>query len=301
MIDPFPKRVQHWAPRFYLKNFANQNGAIFVYDITNGRVRRSGAGKIASHDYFYDDPHELLLYIFDNPQELENTLGEFEKLFSSVLGEVLAEAQVHAGTTPRSGARIITRHLKELLAWFIAMQEVRGKTSREVIVNLRRRRSKIDPQTTFYDDMGAVYQGEVLFSERVVPNFVDRLQRHYWRLGRNTSGIPFYTSDNPVAMHGYTSETFASFEEYLGLWTLRCLPLTPEYILLINDQKAFPELRKRDGRVVLIDAENARAYNALQVQHCYREVYSSTRDFTLADKLCRGYPALRSVDTVAPE
>jgi hypothetical protein len=45
---------QHYVPKFYLKNFLNSSGKIFVFDKSTGKIFGTNVENVANENYFYD-------------------------------------------------------------------------------------------------------------------------------------------------------------------------------------------------------------------------------------------------------
>ena len=53
-------KKQHYVPRFYLSNWANEKGQIWVFDKSLKKSFQANIKDVASSNYFYDIPKEVL-------------------------------------------------------------------------------------------------------------------------------------------------------------------------------------------------------------------------------------------------
>jgi hypothetical protein len=306
--DPnFPKWYQHSVSRFYLDGFTNKDGHLFVYPKATMRPFRSGPRKVSGEAYFYDYPHNLVLYMEEEDKHfLEDRFNDFETKFSIAMSSFLKKLQNDDGLIVRNaGKRTLSHNERGWLSWFVALQWMRTKEARRLILQIKRLKSKQDPSQSFEEDMAGLYQGEVIF-DPAMPTFVQLLECGEWRIGLNTTDMPFYTSDTPVVACGIRDgercrtlfDLFSSFDRLY-------LPLSPWIMLTIYSPRRFKVGHRRANRTELVSRHSQiTAYNSLQVLHSLHEVYSGSRDFSVADQVCREHPFVRRADTlmiVAPD
>lgn len=112
-------KKQHYLPRFYLKNFADENGRLCVVDSTvDTPLYRSRIQDIAQGRYYYD-----FLGDGDN-QTLEGYFGKMEDLLAPYFAEVLELASI--------GLSLSERH-KFAIYKFIELQFLRSDWMRQHI------------------------------------------------------------------------------------------------------------------------------------------------------------------------
>ena len=132
-----------------------------------------------------------------------------------------------------------------------------------------------------------------------MPKFVQLLEKGEWRVGLNTTDMPFYTSDTPVVICGLSdNKRFRNLFELFSTFDRLYLPLSPWVMLTIYSARVFKVGHRRANRSELISRRSqVTAYNSLQVLHSLHEVYSGSREFSVAEQVCRDHPFVRRADT----
>jgi hypothetical protein len=114
------------------------------------------------------------------------------------------------------------------------------------------------------------------------------LIEHIWIVGINKTKQPLYTSDTPVVGRPHQS-TLAGFDSE-GIEI--CFPLTPKCVLNLLERNHFGNLKRLDGKVRPLNAEQVRYFNHMQVTYSNRQIYSITDDFSHAKDLLDKHPEL---------
>src|SRR4030067_3418519 len=84
------KRKQHYVPRFYLKSFAvPKKGEYYTncFEKSNFNQFEVNIKDVGCENYFYEIAKDV-------PQEMEDTLSEFENEFSQVYNKLVSRASV---------------------------------------------------------------------------------------------------------------------------------------------------------------------------------------------------------------
>src|SRR5256885_16473564 len=75
----------------------------------------------------------------------------------------------------------------------------------------------------------------MLYSGGLVETITERLQESIWVFSRNTSSIPFWTSDNPVAFKTGDNRMWLKGPGILNEGSYAVFPLSPSYILYAKE------------------------------------------------------------------
>ncbi|MEK6862529.1 MAG: DUF4238 domain-containing protein, partial [Nanoarchaeota archaeon] len=189
--EPVSKR-QHYVNQAYLKNFRIEStkDGLFMYDKEKMSISRVKTANVASENFFYDRTEERII---------EKTLAEFEDECSIVLKKIIEKEDLDQ----------LTNEENELLAMFVAVQFLRSKELRidykqiaEAILNLFAKYRIPDfkeGDVKVVEDSLSGLHVQTIFkdSEHFARLFLDKS----WKLCINNSSIPFWTSDNPCAVH----------------------------------------------------------------------------------------------------
>lgn len=294
------KRYQHSVSRFYLHNFANENGALYAYRKAEMRVIRSSARQLSGEDYLFDAPHEMALYLEEGDiQQLENIFEQFEQLFSTVVKSLISRLESNRKLiVTHEGKHLLFHNDRGCLAWFIVFQLMRMKDTRHMLLSLQKARSELDPRENYDEDFAGLYQGWS-FLDEPTKELVDLIERSVWRIGLNVTSDPLYTSDCPVVLYGPSQHIrVRNVHDFFAAFDSIYLPVTPRIILTVFSEKKYKGDRKISNKTTMLTKDLVAAYNELQVRWSLHEVYSGNRgDFALASKLCSDVPAIRRPDT----
>lgn len=303
------KKGQHYVPRFYINEFADKKGRLYVFDKLLRKSYRTQAASIAKETYFYDFPQdgeedaggisgadiEISVRpqgVLSNPQIVEDALSDLERNYATEfrgIGQVITKKQP------------LSREQKYILSHFIAIQSQRTPEYRKLITELHekaltevwnRRYEGQSIRVKYNPKYASVAQAADMLNTVKNDKIIQALMGHIWTIGINESNIPFYTSDQPVVrisrgdLRGFASQ---------GIQIT--LPLTPKCALLIYDRSEFlPLYRDYDDGYIYLDSEDVKHYNGLQVIFSYRQIYCPTGDFLFAAELCAQYPLIASPD-----
>ena len=80
---------QHYVPRFYLRNFTDADGYLWVYDTQNSCVKRMQPEAICAESYLYETKFENpQAGKFVNPNEIECHFRKYEKEYSDLIRRI---------------------------------------------------------------------------------------------------------------------------------------------------------------------------------------------------------------------
>jgi hypothetical protein len=103
------------------------------------------------------------------------------------------------------------------------------------------------------------------------------LASHIWLFGINATSIPLWTSDNPIVIKPY--KDFGTGITSHGVQVI--YPISPKHLLIMFESNFWSNLNSFDGMTATLTEEEVKSYNKLQAQQCYRQTYSSKKNFEL--------------------
>jgi hypothetical protein len=304
---------QHYVPQLLLRNFADKNERLFVFDKLKERTFPTGIRNIASETAFYDFHDET-----GEEHSYEYFMQRLEAQASAIIASIL----------DRQSLRHLTNSDRIKLSIFAAVQQLRVKGRRHRIKSLNEGirkelfRRGLDPGNVVPEIDDTEVKRAALSEIGIAKETAKLFYNKAWILQQAPTGKRFYISDNPIALHN-TVEVPG-----LGNLGLNCrgieiyLPLNPEFCLMMlcgSIAKEFFDTlalvaaheplfgpcpldtapaRKvvdaiRTGDPDLILPENVDHENSLQVIFASRFVMSAADDFDLAKEMIRERPHLK--------
>jgi len=299
-----------------LRRFANIREQLYVFDKYNRRSFISAVRDVANKKYFYDfgsdvieeiaahiDAHpELALTPEErqqllDPQRMEHQLGgKMDERFPSLLNEIIQTAEQKG---------MMTREQKNELSVLLSVQMLRLPRQRQYLIEIYEKTVKTVSQRALAMEFGkeamnsvrvkfnekytSLYHGNMIFNSDWLNTYSGVLATHIWRIGKITTDLALYTSDNPVVMHSYLNQgSYGIGSPGIEI----CFPLSPQYMLMLCDSKGFASLANFDRKLVTITEPNVTFFNSLQVNQCTQQIYSSNGQYTLAAEMCAANPSL---------
>lgn len=297
-------KKEHFVSQFYLRRFSAE-GRISVYDKSLGRSFASNVRDVASERFFYDLPQ--IDTIAGTPQTVERYFQPFEEAGALAIRQLVEAAQ-------QSEVVVVTPEIRIDLSLFIALQHLRTRETREVIVQagdslakelfldfLRRTRPAVQMDRDWLkmessEERRRTLHALVILDEDVRERVALAFFQDYWLLFRNSTGRSFYTSDHPVAHHNAILKQPLAAPMIGAVGSEVAFPLSPDLLLVMFDRTAFPQARSADGTVVdMTEPSNVEYYNSLQVLYSYRQVYADRPDFDLASDMRRETPGMGDI------
>ena len=209
---------EHYVPQFYLKNFGDQ---IYLYDKKTRKVGQSTPQNVAFERNFYVDSGN------DDASKLEGWMSQFEGRASALLSTII-EAESIAGVSDADMATLCD---------FVAFQFARTPGYRERRSDMTQ--SMLDALAKGMGITDWRYTKKEEYAGRThLASMIDyvRLARPYLlRMGaflfRNDTGMPLWTSDNPVARDNNLTGKLGLGSPGVEFY----LPLTPKLLLMFYD------------------------------------------------------------------
>jgi len=283
-------RIQHYVPRFYLRNFSKLQGKNYIincFDKSELRKFSTNISNIGCQKYFYDIDR-------DTYQLVEKKLSEYEKEFSRIYNKLVE----------RKTLTCLNWKEKEVIAHFVATQEIRTREMKEMFRSIAKELKRWLSNKPLQKDLERQLEEiqtekrlksiHVKFLVRTLlgkSELVDTILQMRWVLGESLK-MPFWTSDHPVSRFNPID-----LKPYGNLGLLSrgiqvFFPLAPHLILVFGDPVEYilnPE------KITCIK-DNVLFANALQLGSCTRHIFSIDKDFSVAKKWLKEHPESRDME-----
>lgn len=298
---------QHWAPQSYLRRFSPDDAHIWVLDKPTDRMALASIRDVAQGKFFNDG------FLRDEQGRLEAGIPEglFEEEFGkweSALGEMTQVAlRVAAGggadlEARRTMATCVAVQLTRTPAFRKRLAEgITGVLEDDANVYLAERMpdaaAKVKATLKFPPEWAAGLHSYFVWRSGQIPEIATDLFYYIWRVGVNRSSVPLCTSDTPVLgyVHDAAEGAVAPQPEerkhdvvrkvLVGDRPMRGIelifPLTPEITLLMYHPTYFAHMQNAQGRPLALSRADVLHYNALQLLHSERQLYSRDKDFSI--------------------
>ncbi len=294
---------QHTVPRCYLKRFIDPaKGTVWTFDKHTKRVYDASEWNVAQERYFYDFHPEA---IKPEHRASENDLQAVEKGLAAIEGYLASTLEALLDRRPPMG---IPPGFRKMLAVQVAIQWMRTKRYRDSMMELSRKyfQAQVDdlmrhrfpdvPQRLYpiaevKETSVSAMHGQFFFNQERWEQVAAGLINKIWMLAVNDTGKPFYTSDHPVVRRANLPDDKTGGIGLNSPGVEFFMPLSPKYGLLMLERNFFRSYWPCDRGRALFTQEQAEVFNRLQVEQSHRHVFSSTDDFTTAEKVCVECPA----------
>lgn len=275
-------KLQHYVPRFYLKNFSKLEGKNHIlkcFDKSEEKQFDTDIKNVACEKFFYDEE-------MNGEQLVEKKLSQLEGLFNQSIKKLIKLKNPDKLSVKDRGH----------ISLFLAIQYIRTKETREMIRDsikqLKKKLSKRKLSRKLRQDLKEVYTDKSIKSIHINTlknslEFADVIYNMKWIIALNRTKTPFWTSDNPIALHNEINHTPYG---NLGLTCLGIelhLPLTPNLLLITCDPIAFC---KEPSKKILRDFRYIIRELSYQVYSATRFIFSNNPDFTFAKKVIKENP-----------
>lgn len=309
MGQPCIAKLQHYVPRFLLRNFGTgKKDQLYVFDKLSGKCFKAAAHKVAAENQFYDfDYKEYTL-------TLEPSLAQLESQAAKIIRKLLNASNMKA-LSPEDRAT---------LARFFSVQMVRTKASRErwrhmgkLLADGIRRIAPDNSQELIEKYVGPESNRNeeafraVHFIQSAPENFALHFLEKTWLLLKTNKKHPFCIGDHPLGMQNTIQKEFQGniglavegIEIYFPLDPENALAMwCPSHEANIRQGLASGVKSSLERIVFAIDTgcplqyvpENVINFNSLQIIYAERYVFSFLDDFVLARNMLRTNPGLRT-------
>jgi hypothetical protein len=292
-------KKQHTVPQCYLRNFADSSGRLFAYDKKCDRIYATKVRDAAQEAFFYDFPPEAFPGHEIDVQVVEKCLSRLEADYSPRLRALIASAEAGSFSDEQISefAPFVVLQWKRTRTYREMAYELISKSSQDMVdtlvdANFPNEKGKV--RITMPKEDMAVLHARELLNEASIVTMARVLESHFWVIGINQTGRPFYTSDHPVVRRANIAGDGMVGADKPGVEFV--FPLSSNHILLILERSYFASWRKHDSRSVVLSPEQVDDYNRLQVMRSSQRLYCISADFDLAKRTCAEDPIVRDPD-----
>jgi len=291
---------QHTVSRCYLKRFANAQRRFFSFNKIHGKPSSSGTKTATVQECFYDFDPTTLTDPNAEIQWVEKTFSLLENRFEEILAAAILEAD----------AGVISYETGSSLAQVIAFQWMRTVGRRADILEAEQKAMQAEIDKWYAENEPCIPPGKFkrgigyeaglhanrMFDDGAVFKIAEKFWNLYWIVGRNTTGQPFYTSDDPVVRDRIPPENDGpNVSPWVGIEY--SFPLSSKFTLVMMDRYMLSKTANMNGENVerhTFDMGEAcvERYNALQVAKSTQYVYCEENKLQLAERLCHGEPRI---------
>ena len=280
-------KIQHYVPRFYLRNFSNkinEGYKIHCFDKKENKQFETNIENIACEKFFYEDSN--------GSQKIEKGLAKLEGMFNETLTKLIKLEDISRLTTDD----------RYMLSLFIAIQFLRSKEKRkgieDMIKQLSERLSKENLSTELEKELEELKDKNAIRSFHTsllieAPKFADIIFSMKWLLLINKTKTLFWTSDSPTYLHNEIDHwPYGS----LGLTKIGIemhLPITPRIALVCCDPLSFVH---EPNKKIIRDFRHLIRLLSYQVYSSTRFLFSNNDNFKFAQTVIRENPLYRDMD-----
>lgn len=263
-------KLHHYVPQFYLRRFVGLDGKLWVWDKTKARAFTSSPGSVAAETQFYR------LHDFETMGHDPLTM---EKQFSELEGEVALITEQWLGwlAAVAPGEKIeIPEPNRKLVSLYIVLQFLRTADTKDILC-LFHEGSELSAE----DKTGL--HTELLWDLQFINGIAAFIEKAIWIFGRNRSGVPFFTSDNPVAFKTGDNRMWLK-AGFLREGTYVVFPLSPEVVMYCKEPTFWHKIARFNDCLSPVEftADMVGHENAGQVFMAKRFVISPVNDFAEA-------------------
>lgn len=310
-------KIQHYVPRAVLRGFCcGDNEQIWAHDKHTGRTFITNLHNVASESHFYD--FELAGY----PVTLERSLSDLENSVAPIFRIIARERSIAS----------LSAQQRAVLAYFFSVQLVRTRAYREqmkeairVISDELIARGLSQDQLAAFDTSEVAIKDQAMRSLALAQQYVPHFLNKTWLLFGRSPGLPFWTSDHPIALQNLTDRgnrgslgiAVDGIEIYFPISSSVCLCMmcrrmggsfvtagAKHHARLREAKRLDADMLAEDIALLgILDAleqgtaaectdANMENINALQVAGSSRFVFSSESDFRMADEMLTEFPDL---------
>lgn len=321
---------EHYVPQRYLHTFAKQKGKTYrfnIFDKEKIQIRPGNVEDYASERYFYDVDFEQLRKKAEEKDPNFKIDPEMEKLMQEIdtqhIEHFFAEnvetflfdsvAQITSTYMMANPVRLLEMEILndeqiDKISLYLALQQVRTKEFRQVIIEtyermpllLMKKMAKSEEERELLNNIRLEWNDEnqkkllhaqMILDEDNITKLALVFRDKYWMVLINETGMPFYTSDNPVVRYGHCGQM-----GYGSRGIEIAFPINSRLILVLRDRDYFSTDGVLHKHFCKIDEENVIFYNALQVQQSYRYVFCKEEKFDLANDILKKEPELSDIN-----
>lgn len=240
------KKKQHHVPKFYLRYFSFEKNEkeIGIFNLENNFFKNNVAIRDqGSKKYFYG-----------KDEVIENYLSKLEGDFAYTINNILEKEDID---------KTNKKELYDLLT-FIVFTDLRSTTS---IDNLKEMPSKVNALgiDLIFPEISHEKSVAIMLStfENILPAVLDL----DYKLLKNSSKIPFITSDYPISKYNLLYERIPTYFSVCGFKSkglLIFLPINPSLCVVFYDNSTYKIGNKKDNCICIDNEKEVNQLNVLQ-------------------------------------
>ena len=290
---------QHYVPQFYLHHFLNKQGNFWAFHKDSKKIFATNPKSVANENFFYDlSELEVQTQI---KQPVEKYLSEFETLHAPALDHILKSIDSHKLTT-------IDTVMRDLLCDFLVIQSIRTKEQRAEMLQSSTQFKNFLMQSGLFvasqlenldteESIKKQHLDLLLFDTEFKNRLINILSKHIWMIFKNTSNLPYYTSDHPLVRRPHVIRQERSDTGFGSKGIEIAIPLSPTHLLVLVERTHFRHYEQYENEVLLMnDTANVTYYNSLQVLQSYRTILCCDNQFDLAVEMINTNPDLGNLN-----
>lgn len=274
-------RKHHIVPQSYLKRFGRPN--------TNNKGSNIGVWLKESSKYFIKAVKNVA-YVkeYYSVNSKSNNKNYWEDRFSKEL-EQLYGTEIKTIISKINCRCTLNNHDKIILSKLIAFQYVRVPAflDRQIEKGGKIAEGIFKQYNFLFENLNEFEQQEIfslaetdniknqaleIIIDDVLPKSVEILSRKVWNIYINNLDIPLFTSDNPVVLYNFSTNSFDYNNNGLGRDdNIILFPLTPKILVHISPS-SFSKIIN-ESTTDTKDIKYISTINMLQIEHCINEVY----------------------------
>lgn len=277
MSDP---KLHHYVPQFYLRRFLDDEDRLWVWDRDGDRIFPSGPRSVAAETKFYF-LDEIAKQGHD-PLTMERQLADIERDVAAITGQWIE--WIRAGDLGDSIQ--VPSVNRKIVSLFIALQFLRTEDARSILTAFAETAGYVAASD---EDRRALHTEMLWQEDGPVQMVADRVEKSAWVFGRNNTGTPFSTSDNPVAFRTGDNRMWLK-ASFMGGGTYVVHPLAPDVVMYcFPDEDPWREkgIARFDYRISpvtftdgLVKSENmAHVFMASRFVFSNRPMFDAEREF----------------------
>ena len=307
-------KKQHYVPKSYLKAWSTDGRRIWMFDKHQNISKHVSLSDVAQTKFFNDAFRRSRGKVTDGeaPDLVERQFQAWENQFITM-------RQVALDIAANRGMGSLKDRQK--MATCAAVQLLRTDKTREALLNecffnqgnSRPRlidwleqplREKMLKEPEFARRHISLIQSWLLWNSELVPQIATELYYYLWVIAKNSTQIPFYTSDAPIAALTHTpgkspfdprprsrNHRKNKLNTLKGLFCeqpTKCgleliFPVTPDCALMMFHPLDFEAtLGDKQGKVLVVGEQTVSITNVAISSSALRQVFSSTHDFSVA-------------------
>jgi len=292
-------KLHHYVPRFHLARFANERGHVCTFDKVAGKVFAAGPMALAAERQFYTLPEFTgtdvdPLFLEKQFAQLEGEACNITRCWLRQLDRLSGadgsfdKEQVNSRANLKSELEAAPKGEipdvnRQIMSDFIALQFFRTADARELL-KLFAEVSGIYKEGVSDDEarsLHAMTLCKLADGDGIVSDFAKRIRQSIWMFARNTSRVPFHTSDTPVLLKTGDNRKWLKGPGIFQEGTYVVYAITPTLVLYCKEPTCWKELEPFDCCIspVKISGDMAKHENSGHAGLSARFVFSSRDDF----------------------